>query len=351
MKNNSRIKYSIIIPTLNHASKLKQCLSHLSQLSFEHDFFEVLVIDNGSTDDTKEISLSFHNKIRNLCYIFCESPGLMAARHKGCDEANGEILCYIDDDSLVTKDWLKGIAESFSDKKVVLVGGPCIPKYEVEPPEWIGYFWNKTKLGKCNGFLSLLDFGEDIQYIPPNYVFGCNYSIRKKILLDIGGTYPDYLPEKYKKFQGSGETAVAHKIMRIGKTIYNPKIKIYHIVPETRMTVEYFCWRAYFQGIGSSFMKIRREYNLDIINSELRKWKILLNFIKKVIHKISSLMRRIKNYILPNEPKKIRDIRNKINGSRKKGFAYHQAEVKKDPKLLEWVLRKNYLGRNGELPR
>ena len=126
--------YSVIIPTLNQSAKLKQCLFHLSELSFDPDLFEVLVIDNGSTDDTKEISLSFHDKIKNLRYLFCESPGLMAARHMGCNMANGEILCYLDDDSLVTKNWLKGISESFADEDVAMVGGPCIPEYEVDPP-------------------------------------------------------------------------------------------------------------------------------------------------------------------------------------------------------------------------
>ncbi len=350
MKNNMYIKYSIIIPTLNHSSKLKQCLSHLSELAFEPDLFEVLVVDNGSTDDTKEISLSFHKTIKNLRYIFCESPGLMAARHRGCDEAKGEILCYIDDDSLVTRDWLKGMAESFSDEKVVLVGGPCIPKYEIEPPEWIEYFWSKPEFGRCNGFLSLLDFGEKIQYIPPTYVYGCNYSIRKRILLDIGGTYPDYLPEKYRKFQGCGETGVAHKVKKFGKTLYNPKVKIYHIVPESRMTIDYFCWRAYFQGIGSSFMNIRRKHNLNLINTESKK-ELLITFLRKVVRKILSIIGRIKNHILSNESKEIREIRNIINKSRQEGFLYHQSEVKKDPKLLEWVLRENYMGKNGELPK
>ena len=101
------IRYSVIIPTLDHSSKLNQCLFYQSELSFEPDLFEVLVIDNGSTDDTKEVSLSYNDKISNLRYIFCESPGLMATRHMGCNMANGEIFSYIDDDSLVTEDWLK----------------------------------------------------------------------------------------------------------------------------------------------------------------------------------------------------------------------------------------------------
>jgi glycosyltransferase involved in cell wall biosynthesis len=155
------IKYSVIIPTLNQSAKLKQCLSHLSRLSFDPDLFEVLVVDNrnGSTDATKDVSLSFQGKIKNLRYLFCESPGLMAARHMGCDEAKGEFLCYLDDDSLVTKDWLKGISESFADEDVVMVGGPCIPEYEIEPPHWVEYFWSETEHGKTNTVLSLVDFG------------------------------------------------------------------------------------------------------------------------------------------------------------------------------------------------
>ena len=102
------IKYSIIIPTLNQAANLKKCLYHLSELNFDQNFFEVLVIDNGSTDNTMFVSLLFRNKIRNLNYHFCQDPGLMAARHMGCDKAKGEVLCYIDDDSLVTTDWLSG---------------------------------------------------------------------------------------------------------------------------------------------------------------------------------------------------------------------------------------------------
>ena len=82
--------YSVIIPTLNQSAKLKQCPVHLLELSFDPDLFEVLVIDNGSTDDTKEISLLFQRKINKLQYIFCKSPGLMAARHMGCDDAREE---------------------------------------------------------------------------------------------------------------------------------------------------------------------------------------------------------------------------------------------------------------------
>lgn len=346
------IKYSVIIPTLNQSSKLKKCLSQLAKLNFKSDLSEVLVVDNGSTDDTKEVAFSFKDKIQNLNYYFCADPGLMAARHMGCEEAQGDILCYIDDDSFVTKYWLKGISDSFSDKNVVLVGGPCIPEYEIAPPEWLEYFWNKTEFGKVNGFLSLVDFGSQERKISPMYVFGCNFFIRKDIFLEIGGSHPDFFPEKYRKYQGYGESAVAVKLINLGyKAHYNPDVKIKHLVPALRLTVEYFCWRAYYQGIGGSFRKIRKEHGLDGWNKDPKIMKIKDQFLSyKVIQIIKRKLGNVKNTIFYVEPKEIREIREKIRKSWGEGFAFHQRETKNDPKLLEWVLRENYLGENGKLP-
>ena len=342
------IRYSVIIPTLNQSVKLKQCLFHLSELSFDPDLFEVLVIDNWSTDDTKDISLLFQDKIKNLRYLFCESPGLMAARHMGCDEAKGEILCYLDDDSLATKDWLNGIAGSFADEDVAMVGGPCIPEYETEPPYWVEYFWNNVEYGRYNGFLSLLDFGDKSLFIPPMYIFGCNYSIRKKVFLWFGGTNPDYLPEKYRQYQGDGESGLAVRISRSGyKAMYNPRAKIRHLIPQSRLTVEYFCWKRYYNGIHGSYSTLRRQYGVE--NENKKKVSIgrrIYRRIKRVI--IARLdWRRHRNADVPEE---VRQIRERIQESYKAGYRYHQEEVKKTPKLLEWVSRENYLGENGNLP-
>ena len=346
----SPLRYTVIIPTLNQSAKLKQCLFHLSRLYFNPDLFEVLVVDNGSTDDTKEISLSFKNKIKNLRYLFCGSPGLMAARHMGCDVAKGDILCYIDDDSFVDQFWLTGIEDAFQDDSVVLVGGPCIPEYEKEPPYWVEHFWEDTSYGKINSYLSLLDYGDKKLNMTQVRVYGCNYSIRKKVLLEYGGTHPDYLPEKYRQFQGDGESAVSLKIQGSKyRAIYHPKVKIRHLISESRLTVEYFCWRGYFNGIHCSYAAIRRQYGVDNANGE-KKVSIWRKIYRRIKRTITAKLdwRHHKNV---DEPKEIRQISEKIQKSYEAGFRYHQEEVKKDPKLLEWVLRENYLGENGRLPR
>ena len=341
--------YSVIIPTLNQSAKLKQCLFHLSELSFDPDLFEVLVIDNGSTDDTKDVSLSFRGKIKNLRYLFCESLGLMAARHMGCDEAKGEILCYLDDDSLVIKDWLKGISESFADEDVAMVGGPCIPEYEIKPPYWVEYFWDETEYGKTNTVLSLVDFGNQKLFISPSFVYGCNYSIRKKIFLGFGGTNPDYFPEKYNQFIGDGESGLAARIGRSGrKAVYDPRVKIRHLIPESRLTMEYFCWKRYYNGIHASYSTLRRQHGVENANDK-KKVSIGRRIYRRIKRVIKAKL-NWEHHKNTNEPEEIGQIRRKMQESYEAGYRYHQEEVKKDFKLLEWVLRENYLGENGKLP-
>jgi len=346
------IIYSIIIPTLNQSSKLEKCLSHLAKLDFDTDLFEVLIIDNGSTDNTKEVSQSFSRNIENLFYHFCLDYGLMAARHMGCDKAQGDILSFIDDDSLVDKDWLQGISGAFKDERVALVGGPSIPEYEIEPPYWVEYFWHSTEYGKVNGLLSLIDFGSESIDINPGCVFGCNFTIRKKIFLELRGTHPDYFPEKYKFFQGDGEGGLSGKIYASGyKTIYDPRVKIRHLIPQSRLNVEYFCWRRYFNGIHTSYSVIRKEHGLDVKEIALgRSVGQGTSFLRKVAGLVKRRLNTVKRVVLPSEPKQVRKIRQKMSESFEEGFRSHQEAVKKDPKLSEWVLRENYLGENGKLP-
>jgi len=347
------ITYSIIIPTLNQSAKLKLCLAHLANLNFDPDAFEVLVIDNGSTDDTKGMTESNAGIIKNLCYHYCAEPGLMAARHMGAEKAQGDILCYLDDDSLVTIEWLQGMAESFSRDDVVIAGGPCIPKYEAPPPDWGDYFWSETEYGKNNGFLSLVDFGNEFKMIPPVYIYGCNFSIRKGVFLENGGTLPDYYPPGMYQYIGDGESGLSLKLQRKGfLAAYNPKARIDHLIPSSRLTLDYLCWKRYYNGIHGSYHDVRMQHGLDGCDH-----------ISVVVHTIRRPLGRVKRYILsvlrasgffyataPTEPPEVVSMKRKIEESFHAGYAFHQESLQKDPKLLEWVLRPDYLGKNGKLP-
>lgn len=331
------MKLSVIIPTRNRSRSLFLALESICNQTISQDKFEVIVVDNGSKDDTKEVALSFLNKIGNLRYFYEDKPGLYMGRHRGLKEARSEILVYADDDIEAFPTWLEGIKESFEDERTVLVGGKNLPKFLSEPPEWILRMWDRTeKNGHVLGYLSILDLGEETKEINPYYVFGCNFSIRKAILLEAGGFHPDAMPQELISYRGDGETHVSKYISENKyRAIYNPKASVYHVISSDRLTVEYFCIRAHNEGVSRSFSQIRDSHGLSISDR------------KKCILKLKNILRTTCSVImkLVKKDKKLLDleIQKKIDASFYAGMRFHQAEVNKDPELLAHVLRKTYL--------
>lgn len=317
---------SIIIPTKNRAKILSKALESITKQTLSQDLFEVLVIDNGSIDNTKEVVENYKMKIKNLKYFYDKTPGLHTGRHRGLKESSYEILVYADDDIEAFPNWLEGIKESFNESNVVLVGGKNLPNYEENPPNWILDMWNKNNNDmKIIGYLSILDLGDEIKEINPYYVFGCNFSVKKNIVIEAGGFHPDGMPQELIKYRGDGETYISDYISKKGyKTIYNPKASIYHLVSKERMTLDYFKKRAFNQGISDSYSYTRN--------------------IKKTISKKSFIKLFMKNIILNLKIFLKKDIINtEIRKSYNKGFIFHQKEIIKDKSLLEWVLKDNYL--------
>jgi glycosyltransferase involved in cell wall biosynthesis len=292
-------------------------------------------VDNGCTDDSKAVINSL-NEIRGnrIRYYYESQPGLHMGRHKGAKEARGKILTYCDDDIVAENTWLEGIYESFQDPEVVLVGGKIMPLYEGEVPDWLNSFWTVNEYGRSLGYLSLLDFGNEVREIPSYYVYGCNFSIRKDILFKLGGFNPDSMPQDLIRFRGDGESALSLKIMEKGyKVVYNPKASIKHRVPKERMTIEYFCKRSFNQGISDSFTEIRK--NNGIKNNNI--FNDLRVCIKTAEDELKYFLKRLK------KKDKIESIRHKVKKAYLEGREYHQLEVKRDKRLLDYVLKESWL--------
>jgi len=337
------MRLSIIIPTRNRAKYLKNTLESITKQTFLQGGFEVIVVDNGSTDNTREVVNFFQNKLKNLKYFYEKTPGLHVGRHRGLKESTAEILVYADDDIEAFPTWLEGIYESFKSKDVVLVGGKNLPNFESEPPAWIKKMWNqKMEHGNVLGYLSILDFGNEVKEINSSYVFGCNFSIRKDILEAAGGFHPDGMPQELIKFRGDGESYISRYILEKGyKTVYNPKASVYHLVSNSRMTLEYFEQRAYNQGISDSFSEIRssKEQDTSTLTFSGELLIILPNVIKMLRGSYSKVFKVVD---LVKDPGSI-IIKSKINKAYKKGYRYHQNEVQTDNQLLKWVMKENYI--------
>jgi glycosyltransferase involved in cell wall biosynthesis len=330
------MKISVIIPTLNRDSFLNQCLISLANQDFSVDQYEILVLDNGSTDRTQQITENIiqQNPNHNIRYICEPEPGLLSGRHCGALEAQGEICIFVDDDIEADPDWLNAISESFQDPSVQLVGGRNLPKYEVPPPSWLEWFWQTHKFGKLLGELSLLDFGEEVREIDANFIWGLNFSIRRQALFDLGGFHPDCIAKHLQHFQGDGETGLTIKANETAyKAIYQPQALVWHQVPESRMTYKYFEQRYFYQGVCNSYTEIR---NLESLPKT--------NYIQSVKELIKTPFRAIKQLIrnTDNTNTEEKVLKTKLHQSFINGVNFHRTAIRQNPQLLEWVMKKDY---------
>ncbi len=327
---------SIIIPYYNRAVSLQKTLTSIyNQVGWTD--FEVIVVDNGSTDATALICRQFENANPGLKYFYDAVPGLLTGRHFGASVAKGDILCFIDDDVELCASWLPGVKDAFKQEDIHLATGPSLPKYQVNPPKWLNYFWDGKQDEKFCSWLSLLDFGKEIKIIHPCYVFGLNFCIRKETLFSLGGFHPDCIPADFQMFQGDGETGLSMKAFeKCYKVIYHPGIQLYHLISKERLTINYFEKRAFYQGVCNSFTYLRNKYfteNEKIISTAQR-----FSFFRKVYRRLKSVWKQI-NYPESNE---IKALKQRFAEKEKEGYQFHQKAFQNDEKVQQWVLKKDY---------
>ena len=318
------IHLSVIIPTRNRSVLLDKTLQSISAQTFSADRFEVIIVDNGSTDETPAIANRYRATLKNLKYFYEANPGLHVGRHCGLRESQGSILTYADDDIEAFPTWIEGIYESFLQEDVGIVGGKDVPLYEAPPPAWVNDLWEINSYGKFMSYFSLLDFGDKVMEIDPDFVFGCNFSIRKSLLTQIGGFHPDGVPDSQLKYRGDGETHVGRQVSKLGyKTMYNPKASVNHWVPKSRMNLSYIKKRAFMSGISQSYTNSRMEL------IELKELKRTSTFKKT--------LRKLKQFFLRQS------LKSEILKSYYEGYEFHQNELRKDKELISWVTKPNYL--------
>ena len=159
---------SVVVCTFNGSRTVRQCLEGLEKLRYPN--YEVIVIDDGSTDGAGEIALQY-----NVRVIRTENRGLSHARNLGLAAATGEIIAYLDDDASPDPDWLSYLALTFQRTNSAGVGGPNIP------------FPDDGEVAACiahapGGPTHVLLSDQEAEHIP-----GCNMAFRRDWLQSIGG--------------------------------------------------------------------------------------------------------------------------------------------------------------------
>jgi glycosyltransferase involved in cell wall biosynthesis len=348
------IRVSVILPTSARAASVGDTLTTVVSQTLASSDFEILVVENGQESATRELTqqVSRSNLAASLRYLHDPTPGLLSGRHRGALEARGDILVFADDDIDASPGWLSAVVETFSDPAVHLVGGRSLPRFAAPPPQWAERFWYTPPYGgRACIHLSLLDLGETPLAIDANYVWGLNFAIRRATLFELGGFHPDNIPDHLQHFQGDGETGLTMKAndARL-RAIYQPRAVIHHRIPAGRLTVEYFRRRAFYQGVCDSFTAIRRDPACLAVSTEAEEREAQHHELPSdgettADRNRDALARPTAAFrpdSTPSSEPTFEEVELQVHASYQAGYGFHQDAVRRYPKLLEWVTRKDY---------
>jgi glucosyl-dolichyl phosphate glucuronosyltransferase len=220
---------SIIICTYNREKFLPGALNSLTNQTLDSSRFEILIINNNSTDNTESISNNFigANPKLNIKYFVETQKGLSAARNRGIKESASALVAFIDDDAEVTNDYLEtAIGFFLSNRNIDAIGGKIIPVYETgEEPKWLSkYLW---------GLVTKADYGELTRKYPVSkYPPGCSM-VFKKDVFNTTGLFNTEL------FLRSDDKYIFRKLEEAGKSfLYYPKLIVKHHIDKERVTFE-----------------------------------------------------------------------------------------------------------------
>ena len=245
--------------------------------------YELLLLDNNSTDKTREIGEGFAARFPRIRYINEPIQGHPHTKNRGVRESRGEIVAFVDDDVYFSPGWLEAIASSFERRTdVACIGGKAVPRFEADRPSWLEDYllpvYSITPYG---------DYEREIQ--PPEYPFGCNMAFRRSVFEQLGG-FPTSLGRKPGNLLSNDETYFLQCVAKAGlKTLYSPEAQVSHRILPDRMTRQWLLRRWYWQGISDVAMRQIGDDPLPRLNLAkqaiktlyglLRQWKVIAGLL------------------------------------------------------------------------
>lgn len=222
----NKLEISAVICSYNRDKFILGALNSLADQSLPKDEYEIVIVNNNSTDSTEVLSLEFmkdHPEF-NIKYFVEKNQGLSFARNRGIKEASSEIVFFIDDDGVASKNYLAEAVNFFkNNSNISAAGGKVIPIYETgKEPEWLSkYLW---------GLVTKVDYGDVPRFFPGNkYPAGCNMVFRKNELIEVGLFNTDLKLRSDDKYI-FGKFREHNK-----KFLYVPELIVHHHIDNSRV--------------------------------------------------------------------------------------------------------------------
>ena len=246
-KESDNIEFSAIICTHNRAKSIINAVASLIDQSIAKGKYEIIIVDNASTDNTAELLKKEFSCISNLRYIFEPEIGLSKARNTGIEHSRGEYVAFLDDDATADYNWLKEVDNFLKNNKDVdCLGGK------------INMVWNTNAIPKwltsnLYHYLCCLDLGKSCYLDKPN-LGGANIFFKKDTLILLN-CFSLKLGRKGNELYSGEETHVQLKILEKNRKIfYLHEAIVYHHIDTRRLSKKSFIKQAFSQGISSGIL-------------------------------------------------------------------------------------------------
>ena len=242
------LRMSVVICTRNRAVSLARALTSLCDLAcLPSTSWEVLVVNNGSDDETSEVIKRFDTRLP-IREESEEIPGLSHARNRAITSVTGDYIIWTDDDVKVDRNWLIAYAEAFARwPDAAVFGGKILPVLEEPVPAWFG-----DNLDTLAGLLAFRDFGNaplPLSIADERIPFGANYAVRTAEQREF--LYNPALGVGPGQSRLGEETTVLLSILKTGKSgRWVPGSVVYHQIPRSRLTLDYVS--AYYRAVGET---------------------------------------------------------------------------------------------------
>ncbi len=286
-------KISIVICTYNRSKYLPEALLSLYNQTVSKNFFEVIVVNNNSSDNTISVCETFISTHADASFFLLNEPeqGASFARNTGAKIAKSPLLCFMDDDAIAYPNYLQNILEFFKKySDADGLGGRIIPRYIPSEPKWMSHF--------VSSLVGNFHYSESVAIFSANkYPLESNMIVRKVDFDTVNG-FNTLLPgvKGTLRIGGEGKDFFL-KLKAIGKTIYySPNVIVEHIVETKKLDAEYLYRVA--SGIGRG-ERVRTK--------AIHKWA----FNKKILEycfKLGASIVLAAGYLLQGHPAKMKPI-------------------------------------------
>ena len=260
---------SLIIATYNRAEQLMVTLESVATQRHPAQRWECIVVDNNSKDDTRERVEAFaaaHPDLQ-LRYVFESNQGLSYARNRGIEEAKGEIIAFVDDDERIVEEFVSAYVELFaSHPDAMSAGGKIVAEYPTGRPRWMSKYAEQP-------IANPMDFGQSIKPFPKGRIPGGGNMAMRRSIFDKIGRFDTSLGRTGKQLIGGEESDLFERIEAAGMACYYvPRAVMYHIIPESKLTIDYFRRLAFNTGLSQHRRAELHNRTTSLYVREIMKW-------------------------------------------------------------------------------